>query len=192
MKRRHCLLAFGALALAGCGRESLRFDAIDITGAAYAQDFALADHDGRPRRLADFRGKLVVVFFGFVQCPDVCPTTLAKLAEVKQRLGADSAKMQVVFVTVDPERDTQQVLAQFVPAFDPSFVALYGTPEEIARTAREFKVFYQKVAGPTPTSYTMEHTAGCYVFDTEGRIRLFVKHEQDAASIASDLKKLLG
>jgi protein SCO1/2 len=189
---RSCAILLGAMALAACSPQLARFEGVDITGANYAQDFALTDHTGTRRTLADYRGKLVVVFFGFVQCPDVCPTTLAKLAEVKKLLGKDGDRMQAVFITVDPERDTQEVIAQFVPAFDPSFVGLRGTAEEISRTAQQFKVFYQKVAGKTPTSYTMDHTAGSYVFDPQGRIRLFLKHEQGAESVAADLRKLLG
>lgn len=193
MKWRHfVLIAIGATVLAACDPAPARFDSIDITDAKYAQGFALTDHAGTKRTLADFKGKLVVVFFGFANCPDVCPTTLSTLADVKKRLGKDGDKLQAVFITVDPERDTQQVLAQYVPAFDPTFVGLWGTPAEIEATARQFKVFYEKVPGKTPTSYTMNHTAGSYVFDTQGRVRLFLKHEQSAESIAADLKKLLG
>lgn len=192
VRNRFLGVLLALLTLAACNPPPLRFDAVDLTGANYAQDFALADHTGAKRTLADYKGKLVVVFFGFAQCPDVCPTTLSKLADVKQRLGKDGDRLQGVFITIDPERDTQQVLAEFVPAFDPTFVGLRGTAEETSRTAQQFKVFYQKVAGKTPTSYTMDHTAGAYVFDTEGRIRLFLKHEQSAESVAADLKKLLG
>lgn len=193
MKWRHfVLIAICASALAACDPAPARFDSIDITDAKYAQGFALTDHTGTKRTLADFKGKLVVVFFGFANCPDVCPTTLSTLAEVKKRPGKDGDKLQVVFITVDPERDTQQVLAQYVPAFDPTFVGLWGTPAEIEATAGQFKVFYEKVPGKTPTSYTMNHTAGSYVFDTQGRVRLFLKREQNAESIPSDLKKLLG
>lgn len=188
-----CLsLALAAtLGLAACERAPVRFSSVDITGAAYARDFALTDPRGQRRSLADYRGKLVVVFFGFTHCPDVCPTTLATLAEVKGKLGADGDKLQVVFITVDPERDTPQLLAQYVPAFDPSFVGLWGTPDEIAATAREFKVFYQKVPGRTPTAYTMDHSTGRYAFDAQGRLRLFVKHEQSVDSIVADLRQLL-
>jgi len=189
---RTCALFLGAMALAACSPQPVRFEGVDITGADYAQGFALTDHTGSRRTLADYKGKLVVVFFGFAQCPDVCPTTLSKLVEVKQRLGKDGEKLQAVFITIDPERDTQAVLAQFIPAFDASFVGLRGTAEETSETARQFKVFYQKVPGPTPTSYTMDHTAGSYVFDTQGRIRLFLKHEQSAESVVNDLKQLLG
>jgi protein SCO1/2 len=167
------------------------FKAVDITGASYARDFALESAAGGRRTLADFRGKVVVVFFGFTQCPDVCPTTLSDLAEVKKRLGPDGERLQAIFITVDPERDTPALLSQYVPGFDPSFIGLYGTPEQTAATAREFKVFYQKVPGKTPTSYTIDHTAGTYVFDKEGRVRLFVRHGAPIDDIVADLRQLL-
>ncbi len=188
MKR--ALVLCVAVLLAACEPAAPRFHNVDITGANYAQDFALKDHTGARRTLADYRGKVVVVFFGFAQCPDVCPTTLSDMAEVRRRLGANGERLQVLFVTVDPERDTPQVLSEYVPAFDPSFVGLYGSVEETARTARQFKVFYQKVPGKTPTSYTIDHTAGSYVFDPQGRIRLYLKHGQDVDAIAADLKRL--
>jgi protein SCO1 len=184
-------LLAGCLALAGCSPSKPVFNSVDITGASYARDFALTDAAGRKRTLAEFRGKLVVVFFGFAQCPDVCPTTLSDYAQVRQKLGADGEKLQVIFVTVDPARDTPKVLAAYVPNFDPSFIGLTGTLEEINAAAREFKVFYQKVPGKTETSYTIDHTAGSYVFDRDGRIRLFVKHAAGVDAIAADLRKLL-
>ncbi|MEG2155565.1 MAG: SCO family protein [Burkholderiaceae bacterium] len=168
-----------------------KFNSVDITGANYARGFSLADHTGTPRTLADYKGKLVVVFFGYAQCPDVCPTTLTEMVEIKRRLGADGDKLQAIFITVDPERDTREVLAQYVPAFDPSFVGLIGSPEQTLATAREFKVFFQKVPGATPTSYTVDHTAGSYVFDREGRVRLFLRYKQDIDSVVADLKRLL-
>ena len=178
-----------ALLVVACSPPA--FKAVDITGAEYARDFALESAGGGPRKLADYRGKVVVIFFGFTQCPDVCPTTLSDLAEVRKRLGADGERLQVIFVTIDPERDTPAVLTQYVPGFDPSFVALYGTPEQIAATAKEFKIFYQKVPGKTATSYTMDHTAGSYVIDKDGRVRLFIRHGASVDEIVSDLKKLL-
>jgi protein SCO1/2 len=192
MKRR-IWLAAALLAglLAGCDSPAPKFNSVDITGADYAKDFALTDAQGAPRKLADFRGKLVVIFFGFAQCPDVCPTTLSAMAAAKQRLGAESDKLQVLFVTVDPERDTPAVLAQYTTAFDPSFLGLYASPEETARVAKSFKVFYQKVPGKTPSSYTIDHTAGSYVFDKDGRVRLFVRHGQPVEAIVADLKQLL-
>lgn len=188
------LLAAFALVLAGAACEqsgSPSFNSVDITGASYARDFSLTDQNGNHRTLADYRGKVVLVFFGYTQCPDVCPTTMADLAQVKAKLGSAGDKLQVLFITVDPERDTQQLLAQYVPGFDKSFVGLYGTPDEIARTAKEFKVIYQKVPGKTPTSYSMDHTAGSYVFDPQGKLRLFVKHSQSVDSIAADIKRLM-
>ena len=197
MKRRDLLVLAGVSALlAGCDRagspqQAVKFHGIDITGAEYARDFKLTDQDGRERTLADFKGKLVAVFFGFTQCPDVCPTALAELAQVKQALGADGDKLQGVFITVDPERDTPQVLKAYMANFDPGFVALRGSPEQTAAVAKEFKVFYAKVPGKTPDTYTMDHTAGVYVFDTQGRIRLFTRHGSGAQALTDDLKQLL-
>jgi protein SCO1/2 len=187
MKRLVVVLA--ALFLAACSKQA--FNNVDITGANYANAFSLTDHTGARRTLADYRGKLVVIFFGFTQCPDVCPTTLQEMAEVRRSLGADGERVQVLFITVDPERDTREVLAQYVPAFDRTFVGLNGTSEEIARTAKNFKVFYQKVPGRTETSYTMDHTAGSYVLDTSGQPRLFLRHNQGPAPIVADLRQLL-
>lgn len=181
-----------AAALAACDAGKQRFNSVDVTGAEFAREFSLTDHAGARRTLADYRGKLVVVFFGFTQCPDVCPTTLSDMAEVKKRLGKDGDAVQVIFITVDPERDTPQLLAQYVPGFDPTFVGLRGSPEETAVVAKEFKVFYQKVPGRTETSYTIDHTAGSYVFDRDGKIRLFVRHGTDVDSLLADLKRLIG
>ncbi|HEV7813541.1 MAG TPA: SCO family protein, partial [Janthinobacterium sp.] len=157
----------------------------------FARDFALTGHDGKPRTLADFQGKAVVVFFGFTQCPDVCPTAMVTLADVMKRLGADADRVQVLFVTVDPERDTPQLLAQYVPAFDKRFLGLYGDDAATKKVAKEFKVFYAKVEGKTPGSYTMDHTAGTYVFDRTGKLRLFVRNGQGTVPITHDLKLLL-
>lgn len=180
-----------ALFLTACGPAKPQFDGVDITGANYAHDFHLTDASGRARSLADYRGKLVVMFFGYTQCPDVCPTTMSELKSVMKQLGPDADRVQVLFVTLDPGRDTPALLAQYVPAFDPRFVGLYGDDATTARTAKEFKVFYQRVPGPTPTSYTLDHTAGTYVFDTQGRIRLFLRQGQSASSITHDLRQLL-
>ena len=158
---------------------------------AFGRDFALTDHTGKPRTLADFRGKVVVLFFGYTQCPDVCPTTLATLAEVMQRLGPDAASVQVLFVTIDPERDTAELLSQYVPAFNPSFVGLSGDAEATARTAKEFKILYQKQPGRTPGSYTMDHSAGTFVFDPQGRLRLYVGYGQGADVFVHDIRELL-
>jgi protein SCO1/2 len=178
-----------ALLLAAC--QPPAFKAVDITGASYAQGFALDNAAGARTTLADFKGRVVVVFFGFTQCPDVCPTTLADLAEARKRLGAAGEALQVVFITLDPERDTPQVLGQYVPQFDASFVGLRGSAEQTAATAKDFKIFYAKVAGKTPTSYTLDHTAGAYVFDKGGRVRLFVRHGTPVDDIVADIRRLL-
>lgn len=186
-------LLAGALLLAGCDKLSSppAFKNTDLTGLDYAKGFSLTDHTGQARTLADFRGKLVVLFFGYTQCPDVCPTTMAEMAAVMKELGPSSNDVQVLFVTLDPERDTQEVLAHYVPAFDKRFIGLRGTPEQTAQTAKEFKVFVAKVAGSTPDNYTVDHTAGSYVFDKDGRIRLFVRHGGGPAPIVHDLRQLL-
>lgn len=167
------------------------FKNTDVTGLDYAKDFSLTDHNGKPRTLADFKGKAVVVFFGYTQCPDVCPTTLSEMASVMQQLGPLADKVQVLFITVDPERDTPELLASYVPAFDPRFLGLVGDKAAISKVTQEFRVFYQKVPGKEPGSYTMDHTAGSYVFDPQGRIRLFIRHGQGAEPIVHDLKQLL-
>ncbi len=186
------------LSLGACERKeepAAVFNNVDITGAPYARDFSLTDHTGTRRTLADYRGKVVTVFFGFTQCPDVCPTTLHDMVEVKKQLGekggADGDKLQVLFLTVDPERDTQEVLAKYIAAFDPSFVALYGNAEETKNFIKEFKIVVQKVPGQTPTSYTVNHSTGTYVFDREGHVRLFIPHATGVDGIVADLKRLL-
>lgn len=167
------------------------FKNTDVTGLGYAKDFSLTDHHGKPRSLADFKGKAVVVFFGFTHCPDVCPTTMAEMASVMAQLGPQADKVQVLFISVDPERDTPQLLAKYVPAFHPGFLGLTGDQAAIEKVGKEFRIFYQKVPGKTPGSYTVDHTAGSYVFDPQGRIRLFIRHGQGAEPIAQDLKVLL-
>jgi protein SCO1/2 len=184
-------VALVALVLAACGPPNPKFQASDVTGASFGRDFALTDHNGKQRTLADFRGKAVVVFFGYTQCPDVCPTTLAALAETMKQLGPDADRVQVLFVTVDPERDTRQLLAQYVPAFDPRFLGLFGDADATARVAKEFKIVYQKQAGSSPGSYTMDHSAGTYVFDPQGRLRLFVGLAQGPDVFTHDLRELL-
>lgn len=208
MKRVHSLLASPVLALSlllsltACEKSGdsgtmllspakSAFKNTDVTGLGYARDFKLTDHTGRERSLADFKGKVVVVFFGYTQCPDVCPTTMAEMSEVMKSLGPDAQKVQVLFITVDPERDTRELLAQYVPAFDSRFLGLTGSQAEIDKVAKEFRVFYQKVPGKAPGSYTMDHTAGSYVFDSKGRIRLFVRHGAGPEPIAQDIKRLL-
>ena len=186
-----CIL-MGPLLLAGCDKTARpSFLATDVTGAPWGRQIDLTDHTGKRRTLADFKGKVVVVFFGYTQCPDVCPTTLATLREVREKLGADGARLQVLFVTLDPERDTPQVLAQYVPAFNPEFLGLYGDAEATARTAKEFKVFYSKSAGRTPTSYTVDHSSGIFIFDPSGRLRLVAAQEYTVASYLHDIRMLL-
>jgi len=180
-----------ALLLAACSPEAPTFKGADITGASFGRELALADHHGKARTLADFRGKAVVIFFGFTQCPDVCPTALSALAEAMRRLGPDASRVQVLFVTIDPERDTADLLSRYVPAFHPSFLGLRGDAEATARVAKEFKVIYQKVPGQTPDTYTMDHSAGLYVFDPQGRLRVFESHGQGAEAIAHDLREVL-
>jgi len=180
-----------AMLLAACSPEAPTFKGADITGASFGRELALADHHGKARTLADFRGKAVVIFFGFTQCPDVCPTALSALAEAMRRLGPDAARVQVLFVTIDPERDTADLLSRYVPAFHPSFLGLRGDAEATARVAKEFKVLYQKVPGQTPDTYTMDHSAGLYLFDPQGRLRVFESHGQGAEAIAHDLAQLL-
>jgi len=170
---------------------SKTFKNSDVTGLGYARDFALNDQDGKPRTLADFKGKAVVVFFGYTHCPDVCPTTLSEMAAAMKELGPDADRVQVVFITLDPERDKPELLKSYVPSFDPRFIALSGDQEATARVAKEFKVFYQKVPGKTADTYTMDHTAASYVFDPQGRVRLFVRHGQGTEPIVHDLKALL-
>jgi len=167
------------------------FKNTDVTGLGYARDFALNDQDGKPRTLADFKDKVVVLFFGYTHCPDVCPTTMAEMAAAMKQLGADADRVQVLFVTLDPERDTPAVLKQYVPAFDPRFIALSGDPEATAKVAKEFRVFYQKVPGKEAGSYTLDHTAASFVFDPQGRVRLFVRSGQGPEPIVHDLKMLL-
>ena len=167
------------------------FKGIDITGADYAQDFALTDFNGTPRTLSDYRGQVVMLYFGFVQCPDVCPTALARAAEVLQLLGPETApKVQLLFITVDPERDTPALLQAYMAAFDPSFMALSGSLEQIQAAADAFRVYFKKV--PTGSTYTMDHTALTYLFDPTGKVRVALRHEQTAADYAADIQRLLG
>lgn len=180
------------LALAGCGGGDPKFQLTDVTGAELGRDFALTDHQGRPRTLQDFRGKVTVIFFGFTHCPDVCPTTLSDFAQVMKALPpADAARVQVLFVTVDPERDTREVLAQYVPSFHPSFLGLYGDAAATARTAKTFKIHYQKQPQPGG-SYTVDHSAGTYIYDTEGRLRLFAQYGAGPQTLLHDVRELLG
>lgn len=190
-----CLLAC-VLSLSACDQKSLPlpktvFANTDITGLDYGKDFSLTDHNGKPRTIADFRGKLAFVFFGYTHCPDICPTTLSDMAGIMTSLGPDADKLQVLFITLDPERDTPEVMAGYVPAFHPGFLGLYGNRAATEKVARDFKIFQQRVPGPDGKSYTIDHTAASYVFDTRGHLRLFVRHGQNGAPLLNDLKLLL-
>ncbi|MBU0603483.1 MAG: SCO family protein [Gammaproteobacteria bacterium] len=192
MNRRFFIAAAAAVTLlAACSQSVPTFHSVDITGADYGRGFSLTDHAGQPRTLADYKGKLVTLFFGFTHCPDVCPTSLATMKQALDLLGDDAGKVQVLFVTVDPERDTAELLANYVPKFDPSFVGLRGDLAATQAVAKEYKVFYQKVAGSTAGQYSMDHSAGTYVHDAEGRLRLFIRHGETPQNIADDLKVLL-
>ena len=179
------------LNLAGCTESKPSFNAVDLTGADYAKDFKLTDADGKERTLADFKGKVVVLFFGYAQCPDVCPTTMTEMAQVKKALGKDGDKLQVVFITVDPARDTPEVMKAYMGAFDPAFVALIPTPEQLAATAKDFKAYYKKNEGATPTSYSMDHSAASYIYDTQGRLRLYSRYGAGVAPMVADVQALI-
>ncbi len=187
---RRILLLLAAALLTACSPPA-RFHATELSGIDWGKDFALTDHNGTPRRLADFRGRAVMIFFGYTQCPDVCPTTMGNMRELMVKLGPEAERVQVLFVTVDPERDTPQLLAQYVPAFHPAFLGLYGDAAATAATAREFKIFYNKQPGNTASTYTVDHTAGSYLFDPRGRLRLHVRHGETPERMAQDIKRLL-
>ena len=183
--------AVAGVQLAACSESKPTFNAVDITGADYAKDFSLTDASGRVRTMADFKGKVVVLFFGYAQCPDVCPTTMTEMAQLKQQLGADGDKLQVLFVTVDPERDTRDVMKAYMGAFDPSFIALIPTPEQLPPLAKDFKVYYKTVEGKTPTSYSMDHSAASFVYDPQGRQRLYARFGTPIPAMVSDVQALL-
>src|SRR5574343_695562 len=195
MRKRSLLKLWGLgavlWALAACSPDKPAFKGVDITGADYAKDFALSDQDGRTRSMRDFAGKVVVVFFGYTQCPDVCPTTLQELAEVKRQLGADGERLQGVFITVDPERDTQELLKGYMANFDPAFVALRPTAEQMTPLLKDFKVYAKKVEGKTATSYTMDHSAQSYLYDPQGRLRLFSRYGSGVQAMVDDVRLLL-
>ncbi len=194
--RAYSALTFGVFCvlfgfLTACSEKKLEFRGVDITGADYAQNFKLQDQFGQTRTIADFKGKAVVLFFGFTQCPDVCPTSMAELAEVKKLLGKDGDKLQGIFVSLDPERDTAPVLKAYMENFDPSFIALRGSLDQTAEVAKHFKIFYKKVEGRTAGSYTLDHSAGSYVFDTQGQIRLYNRYGGGAKPLVEDIALLL-
>lgn len=185
------LLAALSLLLVGCDRPKIpEVNAIDVSGEAYPNDFLLTDHRGKPTRLSDFRGKIVALFFGFTQCPDVCPTTLAEFAQVYRDLGRDADQVQVLFITIDPERDTQQLLGEYVPAFDSRFIGLRGSPEETRRVADAYKVTYLKIKAKEGDFYTLDHTAYVFLFDRTGLLRLKVPHGQPAASLVKLIREI--
>ena len=185
-------LVVGAAGLLGaCSEKKPEFKAVDITGADYAKDFQLPDHTGQMRSMKDFAGKVVVLFYGYTQCPDVCPTTMVELAEVKKALGADGDKLQAIFVTVDPERDTPEVLKAYMANYDPSFIALRGSPEQLAAMAKDYKVYFKKAEGSTPTSYTMDHSAASYIYDTHGNLRLYSRYGSGVPALVSDIQALI-
>jgi protein SCO1/2 len=185
--------ALVVLALIGCrpAPQSPTFQATDITGAAFARDFRLTDHNGQVRTLADFRGKVVAIFFGYTHCPDVCPTTLSDFAAALQQLGPEADKVQVIFVTVDPERDTPDLLKQYVPAFSPRFLGMVTDAETLKQLAKEYKVVYQKTSVKAADDYLIDHSAGTYVYDPKGNIRLLMPYGSSPEAIAQDLKTLL-
>jgi len=185
------LILFSAGYLTGCTKPTTEFLSMDVTGAEHAKSFELTDHNGKSRHLSDFPGKVVVLFFGYTQCPDVCPTSMAELAEVKKALGPLGDRLQGLFVTVDPERDNLEMLKAYMENFDPTFLALRPTPAALPALARDFKIYYRKIDGQTPTSYTMDHSAGSYVYDTQGRLRLFAKYGSGAKVLAKDIQILL-
>lgn len=196
MKRRtlltHAAATASLLLLAACmPADNPQFNNVDITGADYGAALRLPDADGKLRTMKDFEGKVVAVFFGFTHCPDVCPTSLALLADVIKRLGPDGERVQAVFVSVDPERDNPQQLGAYVKAFNPTFIGLAGTPEQTAEVAKAFKVFYQKVGDVASGNYNIDHTAGTYLFDPQGRTRLFVRHGETPERLMADIKLLL-
>lgn len=187
------LLLIACCLFLACSGNSTKFNNVDLTGSkAFGTDFSLIDHHGQRRQLSDFKGKLLVMFYGYTHCPDVCPTTMVEMQGVMELMGKDADKVQVIFVTLDPDRDSLELLAQYVPSFDKRFLGMRPDSQEaLDKVTKDFKIFYSKVPGKSANSYTIDHTAGSYVFDTEGRLRLFIKHQQGPALIAEDLKKLL-
>jgi protein SCO1/2 len=185
-----CVFASAAFLLSACS-EPPKFNSTDISMVDWGKDFELTDHTGKVAKLADYRGKAVILFFGYTQCPDVCPTTLTTMNEALKLMGEDAKRVQVVFVTVDPARDTQALLAQYVPSFNPGFIGLTGDDAAVAAVAKNFRVFYAKQPGTTPTTYSVDHSTGSYAFDPQGRLRLLVRHGETPDRVASDLKLLL-
>lgn len=182
-----------SLILIACERQPVTFSHTDITGnTQIGSTFNLLDSQGKVRQLTDFRGKVVLLFFGYTQCPDVCPTTLAELRQVMQALGSDADKLQVIFISLDPERDTSTLLDQYISSFDRRFIALRPrTTEELKQTIEHFKIYAARISGTQTNHYTIDHSVGSYVFDTRGRIRLFIRHGQDIALLIQDIRLLM-
>lgn len=193
MKTKYFLIALLMFVLAACkpADQQNEFSATDITGADFAQTLNLTDHTGKPRSLADFKGKVVALFFGYTHCPDVCPTTMADLKQTMKLLGTQADELQILFVTLDPERDTREVLAQYVPSFDKRFIGLFGTQEQTAKATADFKIFASRVENSGRSGYTIDHSAGVYIYDKAGKIRLYVAYGEKPQVIAADIKKLL-
>jgi protein SCO1 len=191
LSRWFLLLALSMLPLVGCSPQRPEFKGTDITGVEWGKDFRLTDHTGKVRTLADFRGKVVLVFFGYTHCPDVCPTTLADMASVMKRLGKDAERVQVLFITLDPARDKPELLAQYVPSFNPTFLGLYGDEATTRKTAQDFKVFYQKQESASKVGYTLDHSANTLVYDPAGRLRLLFGFGSGVDNITHDISELL-
>ncbi len=189
--QRACALLLATTLLGACSESKPSFASIDITGADYAKGFELTDHNGKLRHLTDFQGKVVLMFFGYTQCPDVCPTTMTEMLEIKKSLGADGERLQALFVTVDPERDTPELLKAYMENFDPSFLALRATPEQLVALTKDYKIYYKKVEGSTPTSYSMDHSAGSYLYDPKGQLRLFARYGSPKEALTKDIQILL-
>lgn len=193
MKLKYFLVALLLVCLGACkpAAEQTGFSATDVSGADFAKSFNLTDHTGKPRTLEDFKGKVVALFFGYTHCPDVCPTTMADLKQSMKLLGEDADQVQVLFVTLDPARDTQELLAQYVPGFDARFIGLYGTPEQTAAFTKEFKIYASKVENSGKSGYSIDHSAGLYIYDKDGKIKLYVDYGTKPEVLAADLKKLI-
>lgn len=186
------ILATGLLAGCDTAQTHLKFNATELIDPQFARDFELRDPSGQIRRLADWRGKVVLIFFGYTQCPDVCPTALNRAAAVMERMGTDANRVQVLFVTVDPARDTPELLAEYVPAFHPSFLGLYASLEDTPKMAKEFKVFYKMNPGKTPSTYTIDHSVTTFAYDPTGKLRLAIGHDATPEAVTQDIKTLLG
>ena len=184
-------ISFFTVFLTACSPDKPQFKSIDMTGADYAKDFALPDQNGQTRGIKDFAGKVVVVFFGFTQCPDVCPTSMTELAGIKKSLGADGSKLQAIFISLDPERDTPEIHKAYMGNFDPTFLALRPSMEQLPVVAKDFKIYYKKVEGRTDSSYSMDHSAGNYIYDTQGRLRLYSRYGSGAEGLTQDIRLLL-